>query len=281
MKPTNSEHIAVAPFGAEYMTAQQLSVACVYMETESREVYQSLFLLSHLLLHHFKTVRASVNTFQYLQGLKLAHPIINEDNFQISVLIGEEFYWTFVEDNIVRGDGLTAQQSKLGYLLSGPTQPVTPQCTTISFHVAVMKLSVDSDPIQFWSLEETGTVHTISFTSRNFLSLTSTPLVTKREILRDSAQIYDPLGLLAPVTVKAKILVQTLWKQKLDWDEPLDQELTKEWSTIEATSITYPRLYYMPNNQLSSQTTQLHIFVDASLRAYGAVVTGFHCTDNV
>ena len=127
---------------------------------------------------------------------------------------------------------------------------------------------------------------TISFISRNFLSLTSTPLVTKREILHDSAQIYDPLGLLAPVTVKAKILVQTLWKQKLDWDEPLDQELTKEWSTIaddiiEATSITYPRLYYMPNNQLSSQTTQLHIFVDASLRAYGAVVTGFHCTDNV
>ena len=88
----------------------------------------------------------------------MAHPITNEDNFQISVLIGEEFYWTFVEDNVGRGDGLTAQQSKLAYLLSGPTQPVTPQCTTTSFHVAVMKLSVDSDPIQFWSLEETGTV---------------------------------------------------------------------------------------------------------------------------
>ena len=28
----------------------------------------------------------------------------------------------------------------------------------------------------------------------------------------------------------------------------------------------------MPNNQLSSQTTQLHIFVDVSLRAYEAVV---------
>ena len=69
---------------------------------------------------------------------------------------------------------------------------------------------------------------TISFTPRNFLSRTSTSLVTKREILRDSAQIYDPLGLLAPVTVKAKILVQTMWKQKIDWDEPLDQELTNE-----------------------------------------------------
>ena len=118
---------------------------------------------------------------------------------------------------------------------------------------------------------------TISFTPRNFLSLTSTLLVTKREILRDSAQIYDPLGLLAPVTVKAKILVQTMWKQKIDWDEPLDQELTNEWSTIaedikEATTITYPRLYFVLHDQLLSPTTQLHIFVDASLRAYGAVV---------
>ena len=48
------------------------------------------------------------------------------------------------------------------------------------------------------------------------------------QILRDSAQICDPLGLLAPVTVKAKIMVQILWKRKLDWDEPLDQELPKE-----------------------------------------------------
>ena len=113
---------------------------------------------------------------------------------------------------------------------------------------------------------------TLSFTPRNLLSL-----VTKKEILRDSAQIFDPLGLLAPVTVKAKILVQTVWKQKHDWDEPLNQELTDEWSTIadnikEATNITYPRFYFVPQNQHSSPATQLHIFVDASLRAYGAVV---------
>ena len=115
---------------------------------------------------------------------------------------------------------------------------------------------------------------TISFTPRSFHSLTSTLLVTKREILRDSAQIYDPLGLLAPVTVKAKILVQTLWKQKIDWDEPLDQELTSEWSTIaedikEATTITYPRLYFALHNQLLSAATQLHVFTDVSLKAYG------------
>ena len=56
LKPTNSEHIAVAPFGAEYMTAQHLSVACVYMETESGESIPISVFILHLLLHHFKTL---------------------------------------------------------------------------------------------------------------------------------------------------------------------------------------------------------------------------------
>ena len=119
--------MAVAPFGAEYTTAQQLSVACVYIDTESGESIPIFVLIVPFIAAPLQnSVLASVITFQYLQGLKLAHPVTNEDNFQISVLIGADFYWTFVEDNIVRGDGPTAQQSKLGYLLSGPTQPVTP-----------------------------------------------------------------------------------------------------------------------------------------------------------
>ncbi|XP_064090813.1 uncharacterized protein LOC135204594 [Macrobrachium nipponense] len=39
---------------------------------------------------------------------------------------------------------------------------------------------------------------------------------TKREILNTVAQIYDPLGLLLPVTMKARIFLQKLWKQHLD-----------------------------------------------------------------
>ena len=94
----------------------------------------------------------------------MAHSITNTDNFQISVLIEADFYWTFVEDNIIRGDGPTAQQSKLGYLLSGPINQVRPQSTTTNgFHVAVMTLTIgDPNLQQFWSLEETGTIQHIT-----------------------------------------------------------------------------------------------------------------------
>ncbi|XP_052268413.1 uncharacterized protein LOC127869791 [Dreissena polymorpha] len=38
---------------------------------------------------------------------------------------------------------------------------------------------------------------------------------TKREILRHTSRIYDPLGLLTPVTERAKILIQYMWRTKL------------------------------------------------------------------
>ena len=116
---------------------------------------------------------------------------------------------------------------------------------------------------------------TLCLTPRSIPSLTSSLLVTKREILSESAQIYDPLGLLTPITVKAKLLLQTLWRKKLDWDEPLDQDIRDKWLSIatdiqEAAHIVYPRLYY-PQYTHRSTNKQLHIFADASLCAYGAV----------
>lgn len=44
---------------------------------------------------------------------------------------------------------------------------------------------------------------------------------TKREILSTIAKIFDPLGLIGPVVVIAKMLMQELWKIQIDWLEPL------------------------------------------------------------
>jgi len=68
----------------------------------------------------------------------LAHPIIEDESFEISLLIGADHCWNFVGDHIIQGDGPTAMQSKLGYLLLEPL-PVcqSPLSDTNIFHVSI------------------------------------------------------------------------------------------------------------------------------------------------
>ena len=83
------------------------------------------------------STRACLSQLPYLSGLTLAHPVTNDENFHISVLIGADLYWEFIQDHIVRGDGLTAVQSGLGYLLSGPLS-VCQSIDATSFHVSAL-----------------------------------------------------------------------------------------------------------------------------------------------
>ena len=103
--------------------------------------------------------------------------------------------------------------------------------------------------------------------------LTHDDLITKREVLQVVSKIFDPLGFFSPVVIRAKILMQTLWKSKIAWDEPLNKELHAEWKTIanylkEASELSVTRCYF----QSSITQPSIDCFADASLRAYRAVV---------
>ncbi|XP_053968194.1 uncharacterized protein LOC128869650 [Anastrepha ludens] len=65
---------------------------------------------------------------------------------------------------------------------------------------------------------------------------------TKRNILSVSARLFDPLGLLAPLVTKAKILLQELWIQKLDWDESIPLRLDTSWQNFKANLLQLPSI---------------------------------------
>ncbi|MDD9341209.1 MAG: A17 family peptidase, partial [Providencia heimbachae] len=97
---------------------------------------------------------------------------------------------------------------------------------------------------------------------------------TKRSILSSIAKIFDPLGLLAPVVLKAKLIIQELWKNKLDWDDTLPLDIQNRWKSFLnqfqlLTTITVPRCLFSTAN-ISS--IQYHGFADASMLAYGACI---------
>ncbi|RLU19424.1 hypothetical protein DMN91_007981 [Ooceraea biroi] len=59
--------------------------------------------------------------------------------------------------------------------------------------------------------------------------------VTKHTVISEIAQIYDPLGLLGPIIIVAKGIIQQLWTLNLQWDESLPQELYSKWKTYRSS----------------------------------------------
>ncbi|TWW77718.1 hypothetical protein D4764_12G0011080 [Takifugu flavidus] len=88
---------------------------------------------------------------------------------------------------------------------------------------------------------------------------------------------YDPLGYIVPFTTRAKILVQDLWKAQIGWDDPIQpQSLRDRWLTWEREipdliQMEIPRCYAPVSADSSTSIRDLHIFCDASERAYGSV----------
>ncbi|GJQ66386.1 hypothetical protein Trydic_g8493 [Trypoxylus dichotomus] len=51
---------------------------------------------------------------------------------------------------------------------------------------------------------------------------------TKRNLLSDISKIFDPLGLLSPVVVNAKLLIQKIWQLNLSWDD-VPESIKDSW----------------------------------------------------
>ena len=99
---------------------------------------------------------------------------------------------------------------------------------------------------------------------------------SKRGILSTLAMLFDPLGLLSPIGICAKIIFQELCVEKLDWDDPLPDSKVARWEIWlhdldSVKTISIPRCVFsqVDNDVLSCE---LHGFGDASQKAYCAVV---------
>ena len=99
------------------------------------------------------------------------------------------------------------------------------------------------------------------------------PNPSKRTLLKGLACIYDVIGILAPTTVKAKTIFQSLWRQRMDWDTPLPENIKVEYDNFveqlqRNSSITVDRCLM---SQRTKGRHEIHTFTDASMEAYGCV----------
>ena len=100
--------------------------------------------------------------------------------------------------------------------------------------------------------------------------------LTKRNFLKKITKLFDPVGFLALVIIRAKILLQEMWAAGMDWDDlflgDLASKARKWFKELEdLPTIKVPRCIRLgQDKKMLSQT--LHTFVDASQDAYGGAV---------
>ena len=98
-------------------------------------------------------------------------------------------------------------------------------------------------------------------------------IATKRVIAKIIMKLFDPLGLVTPVMLYAKLILQEAWRAKLDWDSPLPEDLQVRWRKWCESMQTAPN-FEIPRCYISEEVVsyQLIGFCDGSTSAFAAVV---------
>ena len=95
------------------------------------------------------------------------------------------------------------------------------------------------------------------------LTLKDHPL-TRRGILATVASIYDPLGLIAPLVLVGRQILQEMCKSRMDWDHPVPDELHPQWEKwrqemLKLDSVKIPRCF-QPQDFGMIKEVELHHF---------------------
>ena len=91
--------------------------------------------------------------------------------------------------------------------------------------------------------------------------------------------IFDPLGILSPLTIRIKMILQQVWKLGKKWDEPLPTELHSNLQKVLDSYFAMPDIKiprWLNSSTDHENNHQLHVCVDASTVVLAAVA--YICT---
>ena len=106
--------------------------------------------------------------------------------------------------------------------------------------------------------------------TKDILAVPATPPpldypITKRNVLKKIVTVFDPLGLVSPFIVQAKIMLQELWNRGYDWDEEVQDEVPNHiqlWF-LQLSSLANVKIPCCLQNQQPVKSKEVVTFVDA------------------
>ena len=123
LKPTKTQNLHLNTFRERNFQKQRCDVVTLHLDSCNNETVRVSALSFPAICSPLPT-RVDASSYPHLHRLQLADCSDSQD--LIDVLIGSDYYWDFVTNEIVRGDfGPTAINSKFKWLLSGPVEFTT------------------------------------------------------------------------------------------------------------------------------------------------------------
>ena len=231
-------------------------------------------------------VTASAETHHHLTSLDLADCSDGDSPMGVDVLVGSDYYWNLVTGDVRRGNnGPTAIHTRLGWVLSGPTQ-VTDQDQLSVNLLATHTLRVDTQQSgmgslddrlrSFWELESLG-IRGPEKTLYEEFSGSVKFQDGRYEVALPWKEVHEPLpdnyqlslrrlqGLLRRLRQTPAILQE--------YDDIIRDQIRKGIVQVVTNSTpTSDRVHYLPHHAVirsDKTTTKLRIVYDASSRSDG------------
>lgn len=96
--------------------------------------------------------------------------------------------------------------------------------------------------------------------------------VTKRNILKITSSVFDPLGLISPILLTGKLIFQDVTRLQLAWDDHVPPDIQHKWTAWLEDLQKIGALKFircLKPISFNDSAMQLHHFSDASQRAFG------------
>ncbi|XP_075159825.1 uncharacterized protein LOC142232979 [Haematobia irritans] len=190
---------------------------------------------------------------------------------------------TYVDDILSGAHDTSTAKEALSQLISMlnsagfPLKKIVSNCTEVLCSVPKENL-LDTNFLKFYETSGTKTlgIQWNAMCDEFIYNLELCPKpgpITKRQILSMVSKLFDPVGWVSPIIIQAKILLQQLWIEGTQWDEPVKPTTLQKWldfldSMKRISLIKIPRWV----NFAPFYASQVHGFCDASEKAYCAVV---------
>ncbi len=232
-----------------------------------------------------RTIDFTLSTVTY--GVSSAPFLAIRCLFQLAHELGDEFpvaadviRHSFYVDDVLTGANSVAEAAELVTQLQALLRRGRFELSKWAANVEELRSAIDfSDHVEPIVLgQDTTALGILWDPQKDLLSIRVPPVPvdcppTRSSILSFVASIFDPLGLLAPSTVRGKLIMQELWRSDAGWRSPAAPEVAARFrefcSDIQAlASLAVPRW----TGQVMGAQVEYCGFADASERACAACV---------